>query len=466
MKRLIRPMMFLLVLFVLGGAAAAESATGPESETDRIWNGFEPEPETLQQFRIPVPAGWSVQKSYVQDQMRCADPEGRFVFQVSVNRIEGVFFAGETCGELYQELLDQLGVEMYRPVEMSDGEMGLFFPDVMTAEDGTVYSDRRLRLAYGRGNQLLMLDFISDARALDPQELESLVTGVSYVPAENEAVFADFALTVTAEKDQTTVCGGEKLRLYADFANPEHVNAAKKNNGITWYAATQTEGAEKFLSVSEDGVLSVSSDLAEPVRIAVIAVSSFSGTESWLELDAVPRAQSLHAEPEQIELWLGMQETAEIQVSAVPDTARPELEWSTANRKTAGVEPGEDGKALVRAGVPGTVEIRVRDLKSGIRTAVSVKVMQPVTGLEITGPSSVKRGANGYYHAKISPSDASDRRVEWSIDTESSGIAEIYRDGRLAVSGGAAPGTVITVYCRAPGGRDLPAAEYRVTVSE
>ncbi len=446
----------------------AEDGEGsPESGETAAWVIEPPfEMETVHQFRVPVPQSWTTQRNRGMKIMRSMDEGASHVFQARAVELNGVFFAPETRDGLYQELLSQLDAERYRPVTIGENELAFLFPDLVELEDGTEQEDHRLRLMYGYGNYLLLLDFVSWDDPLDPRAMDAILPEIRWIPAEGEATLADYQLTVFPPDGKNTISGGEKKRYQATFANPDTVNYWKNNDGIEWHVIAQDEQFTDYFSISENGTLSVAKELTEPVNVAVIALSTKSGTQNYLEVQALPPVQSLRLAQDQFDLYLGLEETAELEVQVEPDTATRDLDWVSMNLKTAAVETAESGKAVIRGVSPGKTKITVLDRNTGIRAQAQVRVLRPVTEVSVLGASELQPGKVAFYHALMLPANASDRRAKWSVDVAPD-IAEIRSDGRLEIRENAAPGTVITVRCEAPGsGPAAIAAEYTVTVTE
>ena len=164
-------------------------------------------------------------------------------------------------------------------------------------------------------------------------------------------------------------------------------------------------------------------------------------------------------------LYLGQEETAELQVSVEPETASRELEWVTSDGGVAAVEQGENGKTTVKAVGTGTARITAREPFSGEIVYAQVRVIRPVTELTVWGPTELKRGRIAYYHPEIKPENASSKALRWSLNVDSD-VAEIDREGCLRIRRTAVPGTRILITCEAAVGKETLKAEEEVVVTE
>ena len=91
----------------------------------------------------------------------------------------------------------------------------------------------------------------------------------------------------------------------------------------------------------------------------------------------------------------------------------------------------------LKANAPGTAKITVKALDGSGKSAVcTVTVVQKVAGVSnITGPLAVRTGKTATYKAVISPANASNKKVTWSIDwrTDNCAAVTISQKGVLTV---------------------------------
>ena len=92
-------------------------------------------------------------------------------------------------------------------------------------------------------------------------------------------------------------------------------------------------------------------------------------------------------------------------------------------------------------------------------------MLVPVESLELTVRGKPRPGKSVNVTAGITPKNAGNKAVEWSIDA-SDDTAVINAKGRLKISKTAKPGSVITVTCKAVGAPEPVIAEKEITVEE
>lgn len=134
----------------------------------------------------------------------------------------------------------------------------------------------------------------------------------------------------------------------------------------------------------------------------------------------------------------------------------PEIAWISSDSKIATV----DANGIVTATGKGkaTITAMVND-GSGKKATCTVTVNSQITGISITGADSVAAGKSITLTANITPSDATNKKVEWSVDNSS--LATI-KNGKLTAKKNVS-GTC-TVYARALDGSGVSSAGYEVTI--
>lgn len=118
-----------------------------------------------------------------------------------------------------------------------------------------------------------------------------------------------------------------------------------------------------------------------------------------------------------------------LQLTAVcdPEDAIADVTWSSSNSKIATV----DANGLVTAFKTGKVTITAT-AKDGskVKGKITLNVVSGVTGLTIEGASSVAAGKSITLKAVMTPADATEKGVVWSVDCDKS-IATISQSGKL-----------------------------------
>lgn len=101
-------------------------------------------------------------------------------------------------------------------------------------------------------------------------------------------------------------------------------------------------------------------------------------------------------------------------------TGKPALDevvWSSSNAKVARVSNDEEDRGTITAVAPGKVTIKAVSNDGGNKSAsFSVTVVQPVESITISGSSKVAAGKGVALTAKVFPANASNKKVEWSVE--------------------------------------------------
>lgn len=93
------------------------------------------------------------------------------------------------------------------------------------------------------------------------------------------------------------------------------------------------------------------------------------------------------------------------------DPAAQEVVWSSSNAKVATVSNG-----VINAEGPGKATIKAISNDGGNKSAsYTVTVVRPVDKITITGPQKVAAGKGIALTATVTPSDASNKKVEWTV---------------------------------------------------
>ena len=252
------------------------------------------------------------------------------------------------------------------------------------------------------------------------------------------------ALTVLSEDNVTILSAGQRLPLTVLDAS-----GAQVSQGITW-TVTDLGGFDgrSYATVNRNGIVTAKT-LNRKVQIRVKA-SMGSDARGEIELTILPRLRRMSLDKTKFVLYVGA-ESETLQVSANPAEAMPpELEWTAADDLVT-LEPSEDGTSVrVTAKKAGKTSVTVKDARSRASASARITVLQPVTGLTVSGPEKVQRGKSATYHVSLMPTNASDKTVTWSVDTQNS-VAVVSSDGTLKVRKAAEPGLIIHLTCTAKG---------------
>lgn len=331
-----------------------------------------------------------------------------------------------------------------------------------------VYNDQGLsdrgRIVYVRNNALLQLvvQYPSGNNRLTLDELAMLAELIEYDETQASSREADVSLTVASENNADWAAAGGKLKFTAEFANPEVVNEKAKNNKVTWFVREPSGEDSPDAAINASGILKVKNNLTEKKTVGVIAYSDKFGTWAYKEITLYPQIKAIHAEPETISLYLvdGAEEiiSASLEPEEIPLDG---LTWKVSPPNVLELENREDGTAAIRPLKAGKATVTV---SSGGKTAkVTVQVRQPAEALEITWKGKAAAGKTISLQGKISPANATDKSLSWSVDVDES-IAAISPKGQLKIQKDVPAGTKITVTCSAEGAPVPVTAVAEITV--
>ncbi len=288
-----------------------------------------------------------------------------------------------------------------------------------------------------------------------------------------EAAEPDFAITLTA--DLTEVNAGQKVTLIAEFANPETVNKAAKNNQITWTLTDAAGNKTNAGSINANGVVNTQRNIKEKtVLIATAAAKSMPSQTASLEIRVTPIASKIQVQAD-TDIIYPQEGYNTVQLTAViePADAAQAVTWQSANEKVATV----DEHGLVTAVAKGTVNITATAADgSNVRGTTRLTVGVPVGKLDrmdYTGTGSLQAGKGNVTFSirefldadgnKITPTN---KNITWSIrvDPESAApFVSIDKNGRLTAAK-ECPAAMVTVTAAADG--SLPAGSATYSVSD
>ena len=113
--------------------------------------------------------------------------------------------------------------------------------------------------------------------------------------------------------------------------------------------------------------------------------------------------------------------------------AAKEVVWSSSNTKIATVTDG-----VITAGAPGKATIKATS-NDGLNKSASynVTVVQPVTKIEISGPQKVAAGKGIALTAKVTPANASNKKLVWTVSGDGKNVSINKGNGKITTKKGA-----------------------------
>lgn len=122
------------------------------------------------------------------------------------------------------------------------------------------------------------------------------------------------------------------------------------------------------------------------------------------------------------------------------DDAAKEVVWSSSNTKVATVNNGK-----ISAVGPGKATIKAISNDGGNKSAsYTVTVVKPVDTITITGPQKVAAGKGIALTATVTPSDASNKKVEWTVAGSDDKVSINKFNGKISTKKGASGEYTVT----------------------
>ena len=409
-----------------------------------------------QGFLLPEPdaEGWNSEKKNSQI-LSCVSPDGTVQYEssASVNR-SIVGDAGDAITvydliELNEDLLKEItSWDTYTP---DDWPVRCFLFE--TWEDGQ-FKNYGMIIYYARDMYMVRYILYSgmpeggsreDTVAITREDAETLVAQMGYDSSKAPITAADVALTVTEKDGLRYVSAGKKAFFSATFANPEKVGNYTE---LRWYI----DDCPPYISIHKyNGTLTVDSRLKEAAEIKVTVCSYTFGNIATYTITVLPAVRKVTAEPATLTLYAGDPASQTVRVTLDPDSVPVKgITWKAAKEGIVEIVPSADGdEASFTAAAAGKTTVTVTE-PGGKNTKLNVVVTEPVADIELAVKGSPKPGKTVTVSATLSPKNAGNKNVSWSVDVPES-VASINSKGQLKISRDAEPGTVITVTCTAEG---------------
>ena len=119
-----------------------------------------------------------------------------------------------------------------------------------------------------------------------------------------------------------------------------------------------------------------------------------------------------------------------------------DVRWTSSNKKVATV----DSNGTVHALSKGTATITCTVLDgSGKSAKCKMTVRQPVEEITVSGQASIAPGASAAYKAVVAPSNAHNKKVNWSLEGAPDGVTISPTTGKVTVASNVALGSSFTV---------------------
>lgn len=159
------------------------------------------------------------------------------------------------------------------------------------------------------------------------------------------------------------------------------------------------------------------------------------GFEAAFKLDIVPALTAISISAEKTSASVG--EKIALTVEAIPQGAElKDIIWSVDNEKIASIDDSGILSALSKGKVHVTASVKDNPL---ISNSIEIEVVVDAESLTISGPTEVVCKETEKYEAIVSPSDASNKNIIWSV-TPITGDGDIEQDGSFTAT---KPGRVL-----------------------
>jgi hypothetical protein len=314
-------------------------------------------------------------------------------------------------------------------------------------------------LIYIRNNRYLQIQLyfrghIDQESAMETVTLDDLkviANQMGYDESQAPLSRLKAGMAVSSKDGSDRITAGKNLQMQADFEHPELINSKEKNNGITWSVVNAETGEEDpAATITDKGQLKIDKNLGAPVTLEVKATSVVFKTEASCTITAVPVVTGISVEPAELFFYVGSEPSQNARAILVPETMPlTGITWTPAGRDMVEITPVKDGTVSIRPLKAGKTTVNVAE-PSGKKTKLNISIVAPVESLELSVKGNAKPGGTVTVNAALEPQNAGNKKVEWSLDVGED-VATITEKGQIKISKEAAPGTKITVTCKAPG---------------
>ena len=227
-------------------------------------------------------------------------------------------------------------------------------------------------------------------------------------PAEGEVVISG----------AKTVRGGEKLTFSVTIDGK-----TVPNSDLEWTLYP----ADASLATIKSGVITTKRVTYTHYVQVSAALKSDTSRYANFRLCIAPSVKKITVSAPTTYVDLSGSKTLQLKATCDPEDAIADVTWSSSSSKIATV----DANGLVTAHKTGKVTITAT-AKDGskVKDSITLRVVSGVTGLTIEGAGSVAAGKSITLKAVMTPADATEKGVVWSVDCDKS-IASISQSGKL-----------------------------------
>lgn len=234
--------------------------------------------------------------------------------------------------------------------------------------------------------------------------------------------------SITSKSGYNCVSSGKKLTLSAGNWEPSYTTKKK----VQWSIISGGEYAQ--IDKNKGIVTAKNVDAIQKVTVQAMATDQKEGqAAATIEISIIPKVKSLSLKnaADKKEVQLNYPATKKMEVVVNP-TGTP-IVYSSSNSKVATVDPVTGIISTVGAG-KATITAKTID-GSNKKVTMKVKVTKAVTSVKVTSKNGEYQVAAGKKLQMVAtiPSDASDKKVKWSITKGAEGVS-ISDKGVLSVN--------------------------------
>ena len=220
--------------------------------------------------------------------------------------------------------------------------------------------------------------------------------------------------------------------------------ADKANQSVTWSISSYSSSMYAAKIDAKTGKLTTPKNMTGWVKVvATSTVSSIKKSDPFevtvKQMNPVAKMTLDHTSVVLVKGYL-----TGLHASMVDTYGNPvehDVKWISSNPKIATVD--DSGKVTAVAKGSATITCKALD-GSGKSAKCTVKVVQRVETITITGQSSIAPGASATYKAAVLPTTADNKKVTWSLSGAPAGVT-ISSSGKVTVPAGTATGRSFTV---------------------
>ena len=447
--------LFLCMVLVLGGAiscAAADLFAGEFLENSQFENDY---PIECFGFSVPHPGNYSMWEFSLPNELKSVylNRENKIQYAQTLMTVGNGLFGYVADDPAFQTIL-LAGL-------VKGNESNTNYTDVQTEfveSDGHPVVLQTINIPgknyagliyYTRNSMCVYIEILSVNNPVTMNDLKVVAGMLGYDETRAPYTAADAALTLSVQGNPTTVTAGKSVQFSSKFANSKKVNNKNKNNGVTWTVRDAETGEEvEGVTITEKGRLNVDKSLAAPVDLQVKVQGVSAYTNATYNITARPIVNKINVVPAELFFYLGT-EAQTVKAALEPDTIPPVgLTWAAGNKKIE-ITEAEPGTVSVNAVEAGQTKLTVKE-PGGKSAVVKVNIVAPVESVELNVKGTPKAGGKLNIGATISPRNAGNKALEWSVDVGED-IATISEKGQLKIGKEVPSGTKITVTCTALG---------------